>query len=368
MENLLNIYSSRRSGILICMLLCCMLVFSACSIFGTGKTRTLSSKKNTPLSQINASLVEQGQQQIQTFALWIGLMQQYKGDISKYQQELIGSQQQLALAKTDSEYEHSLQILNQQVDAIKVPALRIEATNLDQQLIAQANAWGANHTFHDTYNGTTYQLGYEYGPNGVAGWTQDDLSSAQTLSDYLQAASEANTFLSSFQAYKANTSDKTPWDQPHQTDYQMMKQYRDTQGKVVVISLSEQAMRIYDNGKLVKAFQVTTGRPEKPSPPGSWQVEEKQSPTVFKSDEPQGSPYWYPDTPITYAMLYHSGGYFIHDSWWRDDYGPNTQFPHLDSGGDSFSFDGSHGCVNVSTANAGWIYDFVHLNTSVIIY
>ena len=72
--------------------------------------------------------------------------------------------------------------------------------------------------------------------------------------------------------------------------------------------------------------------------------------------------------PITYAMLYHSGGYFIHDSWWRDDYGPNTQFPHLDSSGDSFSFDGSHGCINVSTANAGWIYRFVDLHTAVVIY
>src|SRR5262249_36988171 len=158
------------------------------------------------------------------------------------------------------------------------------------------------------------------------------------------------------------------WNQSHQTDIQMLQHYGNMQGKVLVVSLHEQAMRVYDDGKLVKAFQVTTGRPEKPSPPGAWQIEDKQAPTVFKSDEPKNSPYWYPDTPITYAMLYHSGGYYIHDSWWRDDYGPHTQFPHMDSGGDSFSFDGSHGCINVSTANASWIYNFVAPHTAVIIY
>ncbi len=165
-----------------------------------------------------------------------------------------------------------------------------------------------------------------------------------------------------------NTADKTPYNQQHKTDIQLMQHYNKLNNKVVIVSLEEQAVRVYDQGKLVNAFLATTGRPDRPSIPGVWWVEGKQSPTVFKAGVPQSSPYWYPDTPINYAMQYHSQGYFIHDSWWRADYGPGTNFPHADSSGDSFSSQGSHGCVNLSKDNAAWLYGFVKLYTSIIIY
>jgi len=183
-----------------------------------------------------------------------------------------------------------------------------------------------------------------------------------------QAVEDADMYLTNFHAYEANASDKTSWKQAHATDLQLLKHYNALNQKVVVISLGEETMRVYQNGHLVKAFQVTTGQPAKPSLPGDWSVEEKQSPTVFRSDEPKSSPYWYPDTPINYAMLYHSGGYFLHDSWWRDNYGFGTQFPHADSSGDSFSYTGSHGCINIQESNAAWLYSFVDVNTPVIIY
>ena len=232
----------------------------------------------------------------------------------------------------------------------------------------EASAWGNEHSYHDSYNDRTYHMGYEYSTDGMAGLVQDELTSAKTIADYQQAVEDAHTSLTNFQAYQTNARDTTPWDSAHQSDLQLMQQYHTFGQKVVVVSLGEEAMRIYNNGSLVKAFHVTTGRPEKPSLPGFWTVESKQSPTVFKSDQPKGSLYWYPDTPIHYAMLYHSGGYFLHDSWWRADYGPNTQFPHYDSSGDSFSFDGSHGCVNIATDNAAWVYNYVNFNTPVIIY
>ena len=147
-----------------------------------------------------------------------------------------------------------------------------------------------------------------------------------------------------------------------------MKKYGNMQGKVVVVSLYEQALRTYNNGQLVKAMQVTTGEVKHPSLPGAWTVEQKQSPTKFKSVVPKGDPDWYPDTPIEVAMLYHSGGYNLHDAWWRNDYGPGTQFPHADSSGNQSAFEGSHGCVNVQEDNAHWLYDFVEVSTPVIIY
>lgn len=356
-------------GLLSALLVGVMLLFSSCNGLSTAST---TGQVNSLLLQkpavVGGLLKAQGQLQLETFQLWIGLMQQYQGQTATYRQELANDLHLLSVAKTDKAYEASLQTLNQHVMSIRIPALKNESSHLAQQLTQTTSNWSTAHTFHDAYNGTTYHMAYEYGPDGVGGSVQDELSSAKTLSDYQQAVEDASTFLTNLQAYQNNASDTTPWDKSHQTDIQLMQHYQALGQKVVVISLSEQALRVYNKGALVKAFHVTTGRPEKPSLPGFWSIESKQAPTIFKSDEPPGSPYWYPDTPINYAMLYHDGGYFIHDSWWRSDYGPNTQFPHVDSSGDSFSFDGSHGCVNVSTPNAAWLYSYVDVNTHVLIY
>jgi lipoprotein-anchoring transpeptidase ErfK/SrfK len=103
--------------------------------------------------------------------------------------------------------------------------------------------------------------------------------------------------------------------------------------------------------------------------PGLWHIFDRESPTVFKSSEPKGSAFWYPDTNINFAMAYHDGGYFLHDSWWRKDYGHGTNFPHYDSGGDeSFAGGGSHGCVNMPEDQASWLYSHTGYGIPVIIY
>ncbi len=355
----------KRPGLITGFLVGCLLLLSACS--GSSNS-VVKNHKESDIEAVSALQKEQGQLQLATFRQWIGLLEQYQAGTSTYHLEYTHDQKALEAAQSADVYQGVLQTVDQHVKSIRFATLKTEATSLEKQLSQQASAWGKTHTYHDDYNGTTYQLGYEYGPDGVDGFVQDDLSGAKTATDYLHAVQDADMFLVNFQAYQANASDKTPWDKPHATDVQLMQHYNVFNQKVVVVSLGEEVLRVYDHGKLVKAFHVTTGRPEKPSLPGFWHVEEKQSPTVFKSGVPPGSPDWYPDTPIHYAMLYHDGGYYLHDSWWRDDYGFGTQFPHADSSGDSFSFEGSHGCINIATSNAAWLYGFVSVNTPVIIY
>ncbi|HLJ32903.1 MAG TPA: L,D-transpeptidase [Ktedonobacteraceae bacterium] len=149
-----------------------------------------------------------------------------------------------------------------------------------------------------------------------------------------------------------------------------MLNHYNLQGKqVLMVSLSEQVMRVYQNGKLVRAFYVTTGRSELPSPPGVWSILDRRTPLTFVSGEPQNSPYWFPPTPIKYAILYHYGGDFVHDAWWRQSFGPGTQFPHADAGGNtSYNFDGSHGCINLTTSDASWVYKNTNWNTVIVVY
>ena len=361
----------RLSKLVLSSLVLCMLLLGACSnAAGNGNTtrssNTSGAQPTTPA--IAASLHNQGDMQLQTFQKWIALMQKYNGDITQYQQQYTSDQQALQNATTETAYKAALTTLNTHVQAIQIPALKTEGVSLQKQLQQEVAAWGQKHQYHDSYDNNTYPLGYEYGPNGIGGWVQDELTSAKSVTDYQQAIEDLNMYLSNFQALTTNSSDKTPYNKIHQTDLQLLQHYQIMDSKVVVISLEEQAMRIYDHGKLVNSFLVTTGRPSKPSPPGTWWIEGKKSPTVFKADVPKSSPYWYPDTPINYAMQYHSNGYFIHDSWWRSDYGPDTQFPHQDASGDVFSSQGSHGCVNLSKSDAAWVYSFVVVFTHIVIY
>jgi hypothetical protein len=366
-------YISLRKCLRICalsVLVLCIFLLSACS--GTTAQSTTSALKNSlPTPVIDPSLQNTGDMQLQAFQQWISLMQQYKGDVTTYQQQYTSDQQVLQSATSSTTYTKALNILDTHVTAIQIPAMKTESAALLQQLQQDATNFGKQHTYHDTYDNTTYPLGYEYGSaNGATSslWLQGELSSAKTLADYQQVVEDMNMDLSNFHAMVADFSDPTPYDQVHKSDMQLLKLNNFMHTDVVVVSLTEQALRAYVNGKLVKALQVTTGQPDLPTPPGTWWVEGKKAPTEFKADVPPSSPFWYPPTPINYAMQFHSNGYFLHDSWWRSEYGPGTNFPHLDSGGSQYSLHGSHGCVNLSKDNASWLPGFVKVYTNVLIY
>ena len=352
-------------------LLACLLFLSACGSNIAGKTSTASSGSPTaiPSPTLSPLLQKQGSAELESFQQWIALMQQYGGNVSNYQQQYTGDQQSLNSTTSDSAYRTALKKLQGHISSIKLSAMKSEATALQQQLQQGAMQWSQQHTYYDDYNQTTYNLGYEYGVDGISSWAQQQIDDSQTLVDYQQTIENLHMWLSNFQAYKADFVDKTPYNQVHQTDIQLLQHYGYTSGKVIVISLAEEAMRVYQDGQLVNAFQVVTGMPQHPSLPGTWWVESKQTNITFTSGKQPGQEGYYPPTPIAYALQYHSGGYFIHQSWWRTEYGPNKQFPHIDVNGTPFAYEGSHGCVNMSTSDVQWLYNFAStLSTKIVIY
>lgn len=345
------------------------LLLNACSSPSANNPGSTSSGAS-PTPTVSSTLQEQGKAELSTFQQWITLLQQNGGDVTTYQQQYNSDQQALTRASTNAAYTAALKTLQGHVSSIQIPAMKQEISALQQQLQQKVSSWGSQHTFHDSYNNTTYSLDYEYdNVKGIGGplWLQEEVQTSKSLADYQQAVEDLNMWLYNFQEMTVNFTDKTPFNQSHQTDLAIMKHYDYMNERVVIVSLSEQTLRAYDHGKLVKAFHVTTGQPDLPSPPGNWWFEGKQHPTVFKSSAPKGSPDWYPDTPITYAMQYHSNGYFFHDAWWRTEFGVGTNFPHADPGS-PFATQGSHGCVNMSTSDSAWLYDFVSVFTQISIY
>ena len=130
-------------------------------------------------------------------------------------------------------------------------------------------------------------------------------------------------------------------------------------GHVVTLALAAQEMVFYEDGCVVSATPATTGRPELRTPTGHFAIFAKYSPFVFHSPWPPGSPFWYPTSPVSFAMEFAGGGFFIHDAPWE----PDSQLgPGSENG-----MGASHGCVHIPLAVMSWLYSWAPIGTPVIV-
>jgi lipoprotein-anchoring transpeptidase ErfK/SrfK len=128
--------------------------------------------------------------------------------------------------------------------------------------------------------------------------------------------------------------------------------------KAVVIRLAAQTLTAYLNGKPVLTTPVTTGRPALPTPVGSYRIEAAYSPFTFHSPWPPGSPFWYPPTPVTWAMPFY-GGDFLHDD-------PGEPAGAYGAGSEDGPY-ASHGCVHVPHAVMAFLFHWLPIGATVIV-
>jgi len=311
-----------------------------------------------------------GAAKLKAFGASIDQLKQYGQDTVNYQKLLTADQTALSNAKSLSDFLKVSAQIDTDVASIQTPLIQGQANFLLKQFHQEVAVWGNAHIYHNAFNNQDYTQNYEYDQQEGFGSDADvAVQSAQTPDDYQAAIDLINNDMLHLKAMEADYSDRTPWSQPHATDAQLMQHYNVMTGQTVVVSLIEQTMRVYQDGKMVQAYQVTTGQFDKPTPPGFWHIFDRESPTKFKSSEPKGSAFYYPDTKINFAMEYHAGGYFLHDSWWRVNYGVGTNYPHYDTGGDeSFAGTGSHGCINMQPDQISWLYSHSGYGMAVVIY
>ncbi|WIG59169.1 MAG: hypothetical protein OJF49_001916 [Ktedonobacterales bacterium] len=137
-------------------------------------------------------------------------------------------------------------------------------------------------------------------------------------------------------------------------------------GQLILVSLAQQWLWAYQNRHLVYDMPVTTGRPELPTPDGTYHVQFKETNVTFYSPWPPGSPFYYPPEHINYAMYFAYDGYYLHDAPWKSDFGPGTNYPHTAPDGSQET--GSHGCVEMPTHAAAWLYSWTYDGATVRIY
>ena len=304
------------------------------------------------------------------FKSQLALLKTYGVDASSYQSLYNADQAALKKTSTITGFLAISQKIDADMASMHDDLVQGASHYLIKALDHEANTWGNAHAYHDKFDGKNYMYTEGYTLPGIGFWFNRELGWTYLPSDYQAVVDEENNEFFNLHMLEQDYSDTTPYNQIHTTDKLMMQHYPSLQhGTVLMVSQVEQALRFYQDGKLIRSFHVTTGRVERPALPGVWTVQDRKSPDEFKSTDPPGSPYWYPPTPIHYAILYHWGGFFVHDAWWRVNFGPGTQFPHYDVGGDeSFAGNGSHGCVNLQENDAAWVYANTDWNTQIAMY
>jgi len=110
------------------------------------------------------------------------------------------------------------------------------------------------------------------------------------------------------------------------------------------VNLSTQSVYAYEGDTVVNSFIVSTGTSYTPTVTGRYKIWIK-----LKSTTMSGPGYYLPNVP--YAMYFYKG-YGLHGTYWHNNFGTPM----------------SHGCVNLRTSDAEWLYYWASEGTVVNVH
>jgi hypothetical protein len=119
----------------------------------------------------------------------------------------------------------------------------------------------------------------------------------------------------------------------------------------IAVNLYEQTLAVYDEGQMVYATLVSSGLPGWWTQPGVFQIETKlESDPMRGAFEADRSDFYYlEDVPW---VMYYDQKRALHGAYWHNGFG----YPR------------SHGCVNLSLADAEWLYNWTEEGTWVYVF
>lgn len=121
------------------------------------------------------------------------------------------------------------------------------------------------------------------------------------------------------------------------------------------ISLSDQYMWFYKNGKVIVETDVVTGNVSEGhgTPAGAYKLLNKLRNQTLIGANPDDSY----ESKVSYWLPFIGNMYGVHDASWRSSFG-----------GSIYYYNGSHGCVNTPYSNVQAIYENIEIGTPVLIY
>lgn len=135
------------------------------------------------------------------------------------------------------------------------------------------------------------------------------------------------------------TQTHIPW--PTNTPFPTIEYHSD---RWIDVNLSEQMVYAYEGDTIVASFLVSTGVPAFPTVTGQFHIYMKLVSTLMA-----GAGYYLPNVPYT---MYFYKGYGLHGTYWHNNFGVPM----------------SHGCVNMYTPDAEWLFYWASLGTLVNVH
>ncbi len=110
------------------------------------------------------------------------------------------------------------------------------------------------------------------------------------------------------------------------------------------VNLSQQRVYAYEGNVIVNSFLVSTGTWRTPTVTGQYRVYVK-----YRYTDMSGPGYYLANVPYT---MYFYKGYALHGTYWHSNFGTPM----------------SHGCVNLSISDAGWLFNWASVGTLVNVH
>ena len=114
--------------------------------------------------------------------------------------------------------------------------------------------------------------------------------------------------------------------------------------KWIDVNLSAQQVIAYEGNRAMLVATVSTGLPGTPTVTGRYSIYQKAA-----SQAMSGPGYYLPNVPW---VMYFYRGYSFHGTYWHNNFGHPM----------------SHGCVNMRTPDAKWLYDWAPIGTLVVVH
>ncbi len=131
-------------------------------------------------------------------------------------------------------------------------------------------------------------------------------------------------------------------------------------GKWIAVNITQQIMTAYEDGTPVKVTLASTGtvktlpngtKEDNRTEIGVWKIYYRLPSQEMKGGSIENGDY-YDLKDVPFPQYFHTSGEALHGTYWHDDFGR----PH------------SHGCVNLSTPMAEWLYGWDKIGTIVWVH
>jgi lipoprotein-anchoring transpeptidase ErfK/SrfK len=109
----------------------------------------------------------------------------------------------------------------------------------------------------------------------------------------------------------------------------------------IEVDLTNQRLYAYEGKNLIRSFVVSTGTWRTPTVTGQYRIYVK-----YRYADMSGPGYYLADVPY---VMYFYRGYGIHGTYWHNNFGTPM----------------SHGCVNMTIEESGWLFDWASVGTVV---